>query len=242
MLTQYQRRLQTLRARPGAPVVVLPFVPAQAQRVATAAGRLEDLIVRRGASPLIPVAKRGIVPPRDEIAEPCDRNHAIGLALDRSWADAHRACTASDKAGVPARADARRADSAGEEASHRAWQRHRRMTPRRPAVQRLGSASDSSAAQSGPLDASACAVDSAGAHDLIVRGADSSDRSGVQAHARARPTPSATAVLVRPRRRRAGARGAWRQHGADPGPAVRAQTTNTPAEARRWPSRRRTPS
>ena len=70
MLTEYERRLQTLKARPGAPGVVLPFVPAQAQRVATAIGRLEDLIVRGGASPLIPVAKRGIVPPKDEIPGP----------------------------------------------------------------------------------------------------------------------------------------------------------------------------
>ena len=70
MLTEYQRRLQTLRARPGAPIVIPPFVPARAQRVATATGKLEDLIVRRGASPLIPVAKRGIVPPKDEIPEP----------------------------------------------------------------------------------------------------------------------------------------------------------------------------
>jgi hypothetical protein len=69
MLTEYQRRLQTLRARPGAPSVALPFVPAQAQRVATASGRLGDMIVRRGASPLIPVAKRGIVPPKDETPE-----------------------------------------------------------------------------------------------------------------------------------------------------------------------------
>jgi hypothetical protein len=70
MLTEYEHRLATLRARPGAPIVVLPFVPARAQRVATATGRLEDLIVRRGASRLIPIAARGIVPPRDEIAEP----------------------------------------------------------------------------------------------------------------------------------------------------------------------------
>jgi hypothetical protein len=68
MLTQYQRRLQTLQARPGASMVALPFVPAQAQRVATATGSLEDLIVRRGASPLIPVAQRGIVPPKHEAA------------------------------------------------------------------------------------------------------------------------------------------------------------------------------
>ena len=68
MLNEYKRRLETLRARPGAPSVVLPFVPARAQGVATATARLEDLIVRRGASPLIPIAKRGIIPPRDEIA------------------------------------------------------------------------------------------------------------------------------------------------------------------------------
>jgi hypothetical protein len=70
MLTEYERRLGTLRARPRAPAVALPFVPAPAQRVATATARLKDLIVRRGASPLIPVAQRGIVPPRGETAEP----------------------------------------------------------------------------------------------------------------------------------------------------------------------------
>jgi hypothetical protein len=65
MLSEYERRLETLRARPRAPAVALPFVPAAVQRVATATARLEDLIVRRGASPLIPVAQRGIVPPRE---------------------------------------------------------------------------------------------------------------------------------------------------------------------------------
>jgi hypothetical protein len=45
-------------------------VPARAQRIAAATGKLEDLIERRAASPIIPVAKRGIVPPRDEVAEP----------------------------------------------------------------------------------------------------------------------------------------------------------------------------
>jgi hypothetical protein len=67
MLTEYERRLQTLRARPGAPIIVLPFTPAPAQRVVTASGRLEDLIVSRGASAPIPIAQRGITPPRDEI-------------------------------------------------------------------------------------------------------------------------------------------------------------------------------
>ena len=62
MLRAYERRLAALKARPGAPSVVLPFLPAPAQRVAMATGRLEDLIVRRGASPRIPIAERGIVP------------------------------------------------------------------------------------------------------------------------------------------------------------------------------------
>jgi hypothetical protein len=62
MLNEYERRLQKLRARPGAPSIALPFVPAPAQRVAAAAARLEDLIVRRGQSPRIPIAERGIVP------------------------------------------------------------------------------------------------------------------------------------------------------------------------------------
>lgn len=70
MLNQYERRLQALRGSRGAPSVALPFVPAHARRVAAATGRLEDLIERRAASPLIPVAARGIVPPKDRMAEP----------------------------------------------------------------------------------------------------------------------------------------------------------------------------
>jgi hypothetical protein len=58
MLDAYQKRLASLRSRPGAPSVRLPFVPAVARRVAAATGRLEELILRRGASP-IPTAERG---------------------------------------------------------------------------------------------------------------------------------------------------------------------------------------
>jgi hypothetical protein len=68
MLTQYQHRLQGLKARPGASTVALPFVPASAQRVAIATGNLQDLIQRRAGSDPIPVAMRAIVPPRDETA------------------------------------------------------------------------------------------------------------------------------------------------------------------------------
>jgi hypothetical protein len=67
MLTEYERRLETLRARPGAPIVVLPFTPASAQHLVTATARLEDLIASRGSSARIPIAQRAIVPPRDEI-------------------------------------------------------------------------------------------------------------------------------------------------------------------------------
>ena len=62
MLQAYERRLATLRSRAGAPAVALPFVPAPAQRVAAATGRLDDLILRRGASPRIPIAERGFLP------------------------------------------------------------------------------------------------------------------------------------------------------------------------------------
>jgi hypothetical protein len=58
MLEAYQKRLASLRPRAGAPNVRLPFVPAVTRRVAAATGRLEELIVRRGASP-IPAAERG---------------------------------------------------------------------------------------------------------------------------------------------------------------------------------------
>jgi hypothetical protein len=71
MLEGYELRLERLRARPGAAHVALPFVPARPHRIATAAGRLEDLIVRDGASPPIAVAQRGMVPmPAAAIAPP----------------------------------------------------------------------------------------------------------------------------------------------------------------------------
>jgi len=64
MLNEYEHRLETLRAHPGAPAVALPFAPARIERVAAASGRLEDLIVQRPGSAPIPIAERGIVPPR----------------------------------------------------------------------------------------------------------------------------------------------------------------------------------
>ena len=61
MLSAYQRHLSSARARGGSPVA-LPFVPAPSQRVAAAAvARLDELILRRGQSPRIPVAERGII-------------------------------------------------------------------------------------------------------------------------------------------------------------------------------------
>lgn len=82
MLTEYQQRLQMLRTRPGAPAVALPFMPAPAQRVAAATGRLEELIVRRGMSPPMAVAERGIVPPKAATAtlEPFSMRSASLLA------------------------------------------------------------------------------------------------------------------------------------------------------------------
>jgi hypothetical protein len=62
MLRQYERWLSALKAHAPAPAVVLPFVAAHSERMAAAGGRLEDLIVRRGTSPLIPIADRGVVP------------------------------------------------------------------------------------------------------------------------------------------------------------------------------------
>ena len=68
MLRQYERWLSTRKAQAPAPAVVLPFLGARSERVAAAGGRLEDLIVRRGASPLIPIADRGVVPPRTALS------------------------------------------------------------------------------------------------------------------------------------------------------------------------------
>jgi hypothetical protein len=63
MLEAYERRLATLRARPGAPAVTLPFVPAAAERLAVATGRLQEIVARPDASPPLAIAERGIVPP-----------------------------------------------------------------------------------------------------------------------------------------------------------------------------------
>lgn len=52
MLNAYARRLATVRSRTGARPIVLPFVPAPAQRVATVTGRLQDLIEHHGTSPI----------------------------------------------------------------------------------------------------------------------------------------------------------------------------------------------
>src|SRR5262245_34772394 len=68
MLKQYERWLAALKAHAPAPAVILPFVAARSERIAAAAGRLEDLIVRRGASPLIPIADRAVVPPQTALS------------------------------------------------------------------------------------------------------------------------------------------------------------------------------
>jgi hypothetical protein len=68
MLRQYERWLTARKAHASAPAVMLPFVAARSERVAAAVGRLEDLIVRRGASPLIPIADRGFVPPKTALS------------------------------------------------------------------------------------------------------------------------------------------------------------------------------
>jgi hypothetical protein len=60
MLNVYERRVSALRSRSTASVT-LPFVAAPAQRVTLAAARYDELILRPGMSPRIPVAERGIV-------------------------------------------------------------------------------------------------------------------------------------------------------------------------------------
>jgi hypothetical protein len=43
--------------------VTLPFVPAAAERLAVATGRLQEIVARPDASPPLAIAERGIVPP-----------------------------------------------------------------------------------------------------------------------------------------------------------------------------------
>lgn len=60
MLKAYEQRLAGLRAGTGA-AVKLPFVAAETQRLQSVSARLDDLILKRGASPRIPVAERALV-------------------------------------------------------------------------------------------------------------------------------------------------------------------------------------
>ena len=63
MLSAYERHLTAARTASG-PALALPFVPAPVQRVTTTTATLDELILRKGASPRIAVADRGIVPPK----------------------------------------------------------------------------------------------------------------------------------------------------------------------------------
>jgi hypothetical protein len=82
MLAQYERRLEMLRRNAGAPAVTLPFLPASAPRVATASARLEDLITRRGAAAVIPVAERGFLPPKAVASSAAPPMRAASFAPD----------------------------------------------------------------------------------------------------------------------------------------------------------------
>lgn len=77
MLEAYERRLAALRSPASAAVVALPFSPAGAPRVASAAGALDDLVLRRGRSPTIPVGERGIM----MLAAPVPATRISPLAL-----------------------------------------------------------------------------------------------------------------------------------------------------------------
>jgi hypothetical protein len=70
MLRAYETRLSAARSRSATPTLLLPFVPAPAQRVAAATARLDQLIVRRGASPPITMAERTFLPPKGAIPAP----------------------------------------------------------------------------------------------------------------------------------------------------------------------------
>lgn len=71
MLEAYQSRLERLPRRLGEGATVkIPFVPVQAQRLATAAIALGDLVVRPGVSRSIPVAQRQFVPVHAAVVQP----------------------------------------------------------------------------------------------------------------------------------------------------------------------------
>ncbi len=82
MLQIYERRLAAARSRSGAAPLALPFVPAPASRIAVASVALGDLIVRRGVSPRIPVAQRGIMPSKAVATSPAPA--AVPAAAPRS--------------------------------------------------------------------------------------------------------------------------------------------------------------
>lgn len=61
MLQGYEGRLERIKSRPASANVSLPFVPAASDKVATASGRLADLVRGNGPPPPIAVAQRGLV-------------------------------------------------------------------------------------------------------------------------------------------------------------------------------------
>jgi hypothetical protein len=62
MLEAYEGRLKRIARRPSSSSITLPFTPADAIRMTLADERLEQIVLRPGASPPVPVAARGVVP------------------------------------------------------------------------------------------------------------------------------------------------------------------------------------
>lgn len=64
MLEAFQRHLSEAAPRQGKPPVALPFTPVSARKTSAAIASIDDLVLRRGQSPRIPIAERAIVPRR----------------------------------------------------------------------------------------------------------------------------------------------------------------------------------
>jgi len=70
MLEAHEARMAAVRSRRSGSALILPFVAASGERIASVDARLAEIVARPGSSPPIAMADRRFVPPRASIAEP----------------------------------------------------------------------------------------------------------------------------------------------------------------------------
>jgi hypothetical protein len=79
MLRAWEARMDAV-GRPNVARITLPFVPLSKPLETVTAASIDEIVLRRGATPRIPVAERGIVP-RQVAARPVGAYHLLGPVI-----------------------------------------------------------------------------------------------------------------------------------------------------------------